>query len=370
MLNVPVFVTAAIAIVSLVVSVWIYFREGFPHDWMEQRASNRRSVAIFGLVAAAIGALLLKFIDFVKVAEGSPHPVSSHLLPFLPIATILPILVQALLLKQTDKRDTKLAAETKRADDAEAARDLARKEEFFHFLISQSFLRAVGIKKDHVDGAIQSGSLRIDPSHQADVKAFARKFKDVVSPKRQIGTLIQIVHEIFNKLIISAHGKGDLRVAYFVLDKNGRFVAQYSWNGFTEDCLVTPNKKNHKNRLRINAHGERSVLLSAARSGDILIVENAHADHNDASLPFEFWHQGQRQSIASMVALPLGSANKGDCYSHVVCIDTNVAGFFNKSQHVQLTLVRNNLAQRLLCESGIETLLSIAPDKSTKGQSQ
>ncbi|MBS0208867.1 MAG: hypothetical protein JSS27_07935 [Planctomycetes bacterium] len=350
------------------ISLYTYFRAAWPQNWLDSRPSLKRSLSALIILLGGVGTLLGKFVDTKAHFEPS-HTLDWTDLPvFLLVAVAMTaILVQGLLLKQSDKKESELQELKQQLQAANQDCEAARFNEFFNLVVSQSFLEAIGQKKDSVVQAAKDKKWRVDgatPGVPPDARALLRILTDAMAPGKQIKTLIFVVHRIFRLLMVRVNPTATLRVGYYVLDKD-MLKLRVSWDGQSEDCLKSHKKNGTKDRYRIDATNRNSLIVAAATTGDIQVVEDAKLSHDDGTAPFEFWHNGQKSYLHSMVAIPFGETTDGGVQTHVICIDANF-GFFKKSQMEQLRLIQQNLEQRLLCEHGYESIFAAASPTGKK----
>lgn len=349
-----------VAVGTLVVTVVsAYIFSSICGGWIDRqlaaKSSNRLIFVCVGASLAIISAVLLKFIDVERMRRGDiqePDIVLAALVVFFSVWTAWH---QLTLADHREKATERVTEATKKANDAQA-------EEAFQYFVCESFLRVVGVKKDRVTRILEryppahrnrkKSFRRIDPAHQGLVAG--RKLREVregLNPEVQIAALAEATREIFR---IQAGSKVGIRVAYFCLEKS-QLKLKYCHDGISRTPFMGPTRKDTQHRFRIKDKC-LSLAAEAAKTGRLLIVDDADAAHSGDS-SFYYCYDEQRPTIKSIVAIPLGPTSEGKYHRHVICLDSNVPGFFNDSLLDRLKFVQKNLAPRLLYEVVMQDLL-------------
>ncbi|HEX3999724.1 MAG TPA: hypothetical protein VHX65_14325 [Pirellulales bacterium] len=340
-------------VLASLVAAAVFLRQDGINKWLDGSAWRRKFFFFGSSLIAGIWTFGIAWPDYKAISDGHADGKNTAILCALAIGLVATVLLQAIGFQLPDRWETKVADALKERDAANADYQLAKNEGFFHWLVGHCFLSVIGIKKTFVHDA----SKNLPPAQDAQRRL--KNYREAAKPERQVVALIQVPYEVYWRLLTDRNPRASLRVAYFA--RSGPFlVLRHCWNGVDSKCVRqgVKEKKLSRDRFFELTNETRSLAVAAAKTGDIQIVPSAKAAHADLQHSFKYFQPTQANRIESIVAIPLGVSGDNGYHEHVVCIDTDFAGFFDQDQRKQLEFVKSNLEQRLLCELAMASLLN------------
>jgi hypothetical protein len=193
---------------------------------------------------------------------------------------------------------------------------------------------------------------KTDRTQKASLTAKSSSLPSIEQPKEQIALLCDVIRELLQRDLSLVNGHENVRVACFAADD------QYlrplcSYNGVSRDFLR--GYAGYVEYFNFGGAAKTSLAVAAARQHRIMIVDDAKKADEDANHPFWFFGPTQRETIQSMVAIPIGGVGDSKHASHVVCLDTGCPGFFTEDRREQYEILQRNIEPRLLYEAYIMT---------------
>jgi GAF domain-containing protein len=247
---------------------------------------------------------------------------------------------------RTAQQALKTAEETSRADRQMKLHDEIRANRDFVLNVTESFLGVVGKKAEEVRKTVENG-FSVSPKLSI--------IRESLNPDRQIVALLLGVFEIFRHPM---NRMSSLRIACFQ-QVDGYMKPVYSWNGAVANCVQSP-LTTHREKFAVAKGASESLVVWVVHNKAMEIIEDADAEDKKDGGRYHHHDNQQRKNIKSIVAIPLLRGD-GLC-SHVLTIDTDQPGFFSRTQAKELEFVARNLAQRLLFEQDMISLLKPLED--------
>lgn len=300
--------------------------------WFAVTRTRRSAVGVSLFVLEAVVGVLLSSIDFgASIRDRVFTRQDWPLVPWVVVLVGVGAGIQLMVLLHDDFAETERAAHEREAQ-------LARKDRAFILNLSNMINRAVSRKREKL-------------AQVSDASALLA----ALDPKHAIAALIQYFWHVFDGMGPEKRETNfRLRVAYYRCTGQ-RLVLAHSWNGSEENCV--PMSDDVRRRFRFD-HLEGCLAVAASKSGAIYRVADTLEAHDDRQHPFWFFEQSERDTLKSIAALPIKLDGTKAPYS-VLIVDTNVKNFFNTDQRqgLELEQVVKNLAQRLLLEERLESLV-------------
>jgi hypothetical protein len=291
-------------------------------------------------VAVLIGAVDLKSALGGKIASGD-----NGILWALPFVGSAVVLLQAFSVLRSDTSESDLAAIRSGQEVLKTQLTDARKQRDFFYVVSRAFLKVVSRKRERLKDAKSSAEI-----------------VSALRPVVQRTALIVACWEIFDKMVnhdATQHYR--VRVAYFRVT-GPRLEPTYSWNGTNGDCVSLNGRAPVVMESFTFEAVKGCVARAAANSGRTYWIPVAEAADKDPSDPFFFFEEGERDTLKSMVAIPIRL--EGDIAKYdVITIDTDREGFFNAQDRGDDVMhIVENLAHRLQMEKQVERFLQERAD--------
>jgi uncharacterized membrane protein len=232
----------------------------------------------------------------------------------------------------------------------DAVRELAqaKSRNAFNQLISNVFLEAVTQK--------HASLTKLQATAQANGNITADQLREAFDPNYRRTFLLQKLFFIFDYWLQQGN-RADLRLAYFKSDGTYLRIAHCCNRKQDTECISIP----ATNLDRFRLVGGQSMVVDVARTGKVVVSENADLDHLDPAHPFEHFEDDggilSRGVIKSAICFPIGSPAKGHC-QHVIFVDCTVANFFQNGYLEQYNYIIDQLQRRFLYELVLENILN------------
>ena len=342
-----------VSIVAAVGTLW--WRLDAIDSWLANRTKNRVLFAIaFSLIVPAITAISVDVADFSKVLEIKGIPADQG---FSICVTVLFGVTyawgQVVLMLHSDAWNKRLDAATKQKEEALLTTKEHKNSRDFVLRLDAAMLQFVGAKKDRAftvnieDTPIEAGN-------------FVQK---VTCPEEQIKLLCDVVRELLNHELASTNGHSTMRVACF-RSEDQHLRPVYSYDGVSRDFLRNV-YAGYAEHFDLAGAAKTSLAVAAARQHRIMIVPDTKSANDDSNSPFWFFGPTQRDTLQSVLAIPISCMDDSEHALYVICFDTSVSGFFSESRREQYDLIQRNIEPRLL----YETYTMRIDKKSSQGRS-
>lgn len=228
--------------------------------------------------------------------------------------------------------------------------------------------------------ALQAVNSVVDRKKESVVNALAQKKlspEDLLLFQKdhdRLYTLLACVHKIMIPLIdnyckskshdrLTTNGYSiNLRVSLFdrslalglnFFDLRMRYDNDKPWSGATATY--------YKDFFVLSEESPDTAIVAAARSRTTIYIPDCTEAHNSPTTAFKFIHQNQRDRLCSLVVIPLVRESQTGCAFRVVCLDTNIKGFFHpEDKYLEgfVTTIKNLLTTRIDYEESMTEYLS------------
>jgi hypothetical protein len=328
----------ALAITVAGLGILIGYRRRLPRVFENRGTRIFFEVFLLGALQLVV-AVLIGVVDLRAAWEGKIADGDSAFLWALPFSGAAAILLQAFGVLRSDASEIDLGVVKK--DQAALNTQLldARSQRDFLSIVMRAFLNVVSFKRERLKAA---------KTPDEGIKA--------LQPTRQGMALIVACREVFDKMI-NRPGQPHyrVRVAYFRVTGD-RLALVYCWNGDSPKCISLGGGSPVVAASFTFDAAKGCVARAVASTGETRWIPNAEAADKDPDDPFFFFDQSERETLKSMVAVPMRLEGEAPKYD-VVSIDTDCEGYFNAAdRRDEVTHVVANMAHRLLLEKEMERL--------------
>jgi hypothetical protein len=347
-LIVPLVVALIVAGVLWYCRAWILLID----HWLTQGKSRRAALFIIGsIVLPSVGVVAYDMLDLTQVARLQVRLLDAIALTVVCVVAEFALVFQLALFVHEDNWNERLSAAATAAQvEQDLRREIDRRHEFA-LEINNAFREVVGIKADRTRTKCASGGAIT----LADIA-------NTLSPDEQILALSEVVFRLYRSLLTKEAGRqAKLRLVHFVA-KEGHLCCQYSTDGASRGSIPRQ-PETIRDKLCLTRSVCDSIAVQAAKNKTIEVVPDTADADNDKKSAFNYFHDGQRRDVLSLLAIPIWSNTEPGPAGHVFCLDTDKVGFFSEERRPLAEIVQENLRDRLLYELDMQQLLQLSQEK-------
>lgn len=242
-----------------------------------------------------------------------------------------------------------------RLQKAEAASKVAERKHILTHKINNAFREVVELKASRIRMSINNGNQSIS----------ADDLISALDPESQIIALLEVVYNVFKSLLETSFGPdANLRLKYFVVD-SGYLIPKYQTDGIYRSQTPELDPR-HKEFLCVSRGTSDCAAVYAAKERCIHIVEDTKEAHVNEDKAYVQFPGQSHDKLSSLLAIPVVSKESNKPTEIVICLDSDRKKFFNEEDITEITVIAENLQDRLLFELSMQDILNRMANRSTQ----